>query len=298
VDGAERAVVTVDGDRLPYDDLVLALGARPMAGMPGALTFRGPADVERMRSALEELERQGGGRVIFTSRAVTSWTLPLYELALLTERWAREREVPLEVWIVTPEPSPLGVFGPEVSADVARLLSERGIVLRTGSVPEAADGGALTIPIEGSVPADLVVAMPVLVGSEIAGIPHDDMRFVPVDEFCRVAGLSGVYAVGDMTSHPIKQGGLATQQADVAAACIAGAAGAAVTPEPYRPVLRGLLLTGDTPRFLQSLDASDMPSPLDGESTLAPWWPADKIVATHLGNYLATHADLLETPAG
>ena len=57
---------------------------------------------------------------------------------------------------------------------------------------------------------------------------------------CTVAcpGLAGVYAAGDGAAFPIKQGGLAAQQADAVAESIAAAVGARVTPEPFRPVLR------------------------------------------------------------
>ena len=47
--------------------------------------------------------------------------------------------------------------------------------------------------------------------------------FVPVDPHGRVAGLERVYAAGDGTAFPIKQGGLATQQADAVAETIAAA---------------------------------------------------------------------------
>jgi sulfide:quinone oxidoreductase len=49
-----------------------------------------------------------------------------------------------------------------------------------------------------------------------------------------------VYAIGDMTNRPLKQGGLAAQQADVAAAAIGAAAGLTASSEPYRPVLRAI----------------------------------------------------------
>ena len=42
------------------------------------------------------------------------------------------------------------------------------------------------------------------------------LGFTPVDAYGRIPGGVGV-PVGDMTTRPLKQGGLATQQADVAA---------------------------------------------------------------------------------
>ena len=53
-----------------------------------------------------------------------------------------------------------------------------------------------------------------------------------------------------MTAFPVKQGGIATQEADAAAEAIAAAAGCEVEPAPFDPVLRGVLWTGGEPRYL------------------------------------------------
>jgi sulfide:quinone oxidoreductase len=112
---------------------------------------------------------------------------------------------------------------------------------------------------------------------------------VDVDHLCRVQGAERVYAAGDMTSRTIKQGGLASQQADVVAQAIAWAEGKAPAPAPYRPVLRGLLLTGETPRYLRN-DSERGSEAVAGEP---PWWPAHKIASRHLGPYLAATAGVL-----
>jgi sulfide:quinone oxidoreductase len=64
--------------------------------------------------------------------------------------------------------------------------------------------------------------------------------------------LDDVFAAGDVTAFPVKQGGLAAQQAEAAAATIAAATGADVQPRPFRPVLRGLVLTGGSPQYLRA----------------------------------------------
>ena len=74
--------------------------------------------------------------------------------------------------------------------------------------------------------------MPRLVGPPLAGLPQTRHGFVPIDRHCRVTGLPGVYAAGDITTFPVKQGGIAAQQADVAAQAIALASGADVVPSP------------------------------------------------------------------
>jgi len=98
--------------------------------------------------------------------------------------------------------------------------------------------------------------------------------------------VPGVFAAGDITAFPIKQGGLACQQADAAAMQIAADAGADVQPEPFKPVLRGMLLTERWARFLRR-DAAG-----HGEQTdvagRALWWPPTKIAGRELAGYLET----------
>jgi sulfide:quinone oxidoreductase len=292
VDAGARQVHTQGGDVLQYDALVLSMGARPEIAVRGALTFRGPRDVARLREALETLAALPAPVITFVAGSSATWTLPLYELALLTQRWASERALAVEIRIVTAEHRPLETFGPDASRQVAALLDARGIRVHTDTVPGHVVDGSLWMPIEGSIPADLAVALPYLAGPATEGLPFDDLGFVPVDDFCRVEGLADVYAIGDMTQHPVKQGGLAAQMADVAAAAIAQAAGAPVRAEPFRPVLRALLFTGELPLYLRNPPASRMASPAE-DGLVSPWWPAHKIVGAHLAPYLATHAEIL-----
>lgn len=292
IDAANHTIRT-RGDRvISYDDLILSVGAKSYAAIPGALTFRGPADVARIDTALSDLALLEHPRVIFAVSAGTAWTLPLYELALLTAAWAKESGLEIEILVLTAERHPLAPFGPEVAGQIREMLADRGIGLRCGSVAERYADGALQIPIEGSIPADLVIALPLLTGAAITGLPRDSLGFAPVDDFCRVQGLDDVFAIGDMAARPLKQGGLATQQADVAARVIAASAGAPVLAEPYEPVLRGLLFTGESPAYLRSPQAPAAALPAGGGLT-APWWPAHKIVGAHLAPYLASHAGML-----
>ena len=90
--------------------------------------------------------------------------------------------------------------------------------------------------------ADRVIAAPRIVGRAIAGVPGSWYGFVPVDDRGRVEGLHGVYAAGDMTTFPVKQGGLAAQQADAIAADIAAHLGVGDGADPPAPVLRARLV--------------------------------------------------------
>jgi sulfide:quinone oxidoreductase len=151
-------------------------------------------------------------------------------------------------------------------------------------------GGALQIAPGGSIPADRVVALPRLEGPRLNGVSSDPLGFLPTDPFAQVYGENDIWAAGDATSFPLKQGGIAAQQAEVAAESIAARAGADVEPSAFRPVLRGLLLTGMSPRFLRA-EGSPAASLIDTEPL---WWPPAKIVGRHLAPFLAKHLGLSE----
>ena len=191
----------------------------------------------------------------------------------------------VELTLVTPEDRPLALFGGDASDAVAALLAEAGIEVRTGAYPVAFGDGHLAVLPDGGVAADRVVALPRLYVPPLGGVPQTYEGFIPVDAHGRVVGLPGVWAAGDATSFPVKQGGIAAQQADTAAESIAAAAGVPVQPLPFRPVLRGLLLTGDAPRFLRGEPVARGEESL--VSTEPLWWPPAKIVGRHLAPFLA-----------
>jgi sulfide:quinone oxidoreductase len=127
--------------------------------------------------------------------------------------------------------------------------------------------------------------LPVLRGPAITGLPCDEHGFIPVDVHGRVDGLDGVFAAGDATTFPLKQGGIAAQQAEAAAEAVAVRHGCAIEPEPFRPVLRGRLITGDDDDLFLRHDISGGA----GEGAAAPralWWPPTKIAAQRLAPYL------------
>ena len=180
---------------------------------------------------------------------------------------------------------------------VRALLSDHGIRLHAGCHPARYEAGRLELVPEATLLAERVVALPRLEGSQILGIPQDADGFIATDLSGRVPGLTSVYAAGDITQFPIKQGGIATQQADAVAEVIAAQAGAAVQPHRFQPVLRGLLLTGGAPRYLrhEPHGGHGDTSTVAGE---ALWWPPSKIVGRYLAPFLASYGGLeIQPPA-
>jgi NADH dehydrogenase, FAD-containing subunit len=234
VDVTRSQVLTSRGDRLTFDALLVCCGARTRVAVPGAITFWGFGDTSAFKRLLAKLEAAEAQQVIFAAPGGVGWQLPLYEVALLTRSWLEERGSKAGLTIVTPETSPLSLFGVRASAHVAARLRDAEVGFEGDRYPIKADEEGLTVVPKSHLPADAVVALPRLLGPRIDGLPSDEHGFVPVDEYARVKGAPAVYAAGDATSFPIKQGGLAAQQADVAAESIAASFGAQVEPQPFR----------------------------------------------------------------
>ena len=276
---------------LGYDYLVVCVGGRYRAALEGATTF--PSG-EEVFDADEVINRAAAKdhRIAFVVPPGVTWSLPLYEIALMTQRAALSQKADVKLAVITPEAAPMAVFGPAASAALTQLLAARGIdFIGESTVRELSDAGIRLAPRDRALGPAEVIALPVMEGPAIDGLPADDHGFIPIDDHARVTGADDVYAAGDGTTFPIKQGGLGTQQADAAAEDIAHRLGAAGAPEPFRPVLRGKLLTGE-----ESIHLSADVAGGGGEGEVSPdflWWPPHKISARYLSPLLY-HAGAFE----
>jgi len=286
VDGAEHRVGCVGGNKLGFDSLILAPGARTRPPFADAIVFGVAGSGRAVKDMLRRLRGGEMRSAAFVAPSTAGWLLPLYELALMTARELTRSKVDgARLRLVTPEDRPLTLFGERGSESVARLLAAAGIEF-IGATRATVRRGELSLGAAGeSVAVDCVVTLPLMSGPGLTGVPAsqpDD--FIPVDEHGRVRGLADVYAAGDAVDFPVKQGGLAAQQADAVAAHIAARHGARIDAAPFRPVLRGMLLTGGEPRFMRS----DVPG-ADPDIPVAwypLWWPPTKIAGRYLAPYL------------
>jgi NADPH-dependent 2,4-dienoyl-CoA reductase/sulfur reductase-like enzyme len=194
LDVAGSFVQLEDGERLRYDDVVIATGARPRPSPWGK-----PAGVHYLRTlrdavALREDLARGGPVVIIGAGFVGC------EVAAT----AREAGVGT-VTLVDPVRVPMGrVIDPATAARLGALHREHGVVTRFGTGVEAiepAAGGLVVRLSDGSA----LAAATVVVG--IGAIAHDEWLAssgLPVggglrcDERCRAEGAPRVHAVGDV----------------------------------------------------------------------------------------------------
>jgi NADPH-dependent 2,4-dienoyl-CoA reductase/sulfur reductase-like enzyme len=239
LDVGGRKVELATGERVSYDRLVIATGARarrhPLgAGVAGFLSLRTVDDATAIRAALDgrpAVVVLGGG---FIGAEVA----------------AAARKRGLDVTMIEMLPAPMSrSLGPTVGTVLARLHEDQGVRVRLGTTITAVrrDSGGRVAELElanGSViPADVVIeglgALPAtdwLAGSGLATADG-----VACDADLRVLGHEGVFAAGDVArrmhellgeSVRIEHWTNAGEHGEIVAAAIMGAPRPASVP-PY-----------------------------------------------------------------
>jgi sulfide:quinone oxidoreductase len=289
VDPGGQVAHTSSGAALEYDALLLALGATIRPRYEHALTIDDRGLEETMHGLIQDIEEGYTHSLAFVSPGRMAWQLPMYELALMTASRAYDMNVELDMTLISPEDAPLAIFGEAASSAVAQLLARAHIKTINSAYAEIPRSGEIVInPGDRHLKVDRIVALPELYGPAVRGIPLAEHGFIRVTPYGQVPDAGPIYAAGDAIDFAIKHGGLAAQQADTAAQSIAALAGAPVTPEPFNPVIHGILLTGQAPLYLTAKITGG--AGFNSEITDGPTWsPASKIAAKYLAPYLERH---------
>jgi sulfide:quinone oxidoreductase len=276
VDTEDKSVGLSTGERLGYDALVLAVGAEALPALDQAITWDDRSDSEVLGGLVRDIEDGYTQSLAVVIPPGPGWPLRAYELALEIRRHAYDMSADLDLTIVQPDPPPLALAGDRavemVDAELER--AEIAVVTADHARIEREPRLALVLqPSERRLEVKRVLAMPVLRGRAINGIPGDRHRLIDVDAHGRVRGLDFVWAVGDCTALPLKSGGISAQQADVAAEDIAALAGADVEPRSFDLALGGELAGLPAGRFIDQRLATEQPGlamhlPAEGVSVL------------------------------
>ena len=284
VDSSTREVQLASGARLSFERLLVAVGAPTRSPSPFGVLFDRRADPAAFDDVLADLSAGLISHVTFAVPSSVQWSLPAYELALMTAAWgAVARPAGVRVSVVSHEATPLALFGAAASAAVVDVLERAGVTFYGGAEP-VLESDVLLRAGGHQLRAERIVLLPEHTGPRLAGLPSDAAGFAVVDAWGRVPGAPGVYAIGDAAAHAVKQGSLAAQQATTAARAIAFDAGLRDRLDEPRPVLRGLLRTAGGPLYLRAeLGDAEATSTISREPL---WWPPSKVAAPRLTSYL------------
>jgi len=213
---AAKGVVRTRSTSLPYDRLVLALGAELAPDLVPGLA-EGAYDLFDLDSVLQfrdAVHRVDGGTLLIAITATPFKCPPApYEYAFLVDDALRARGVREKVRLVltTPEPQPMPVAGKAVGDAVRAMLAERGIEYLAGHKPKAVDAANRRVAYENGAELEyaLLAAVPPHRAPKVvrdAGLA-DASGFVPVELGTFRAQAPNVYAVGDVAAIKLPGGG-------------------------------------------------------------------------------------------
>ncbi|MBR0788103.1 FAD-dependent oxidoreductase [Bradyrhizobium manausense] len=194
IDPKTRSVTLGNGDKLPFDRLLLATGAEPVKlQIPGA----DQPHVHTLRSVADS-------RAIIRAAGSAKRALVIGASFIGLEVAASLRARKIEVHVVAPEERPMQkVLGPEMGDFVRALHEENGVNFHLEEAVERLDGFRATLKSGAVIEADLVVVgigvKPRLALAEQAGLAAD--RGVSVSEFLETS-VSGIFAAGDIARWP------------------------------------------------------------------------------------------------
>jgi sulfide:quinone oxidoreductase len=229
VDSEAREVLIGSGDRLSYDLLVIASGARTSPeetpGLVGREWRRSIHDfytLEGSRALRRALQDFSGGRLVVNvvEMPIKCPVAPL-EFLFLADDYFTRRGLRDRVELVYATPLDGAFTKPAAARQLGSLLAEKGITVETefatGEVDS--DGKKLRSYDEREIAFDLLVTVPVHKGApfvETSGLGND-MGFVPTDPNILVTKKDDhIFALGDATDLPSsKAGSVAHFQAEV-----------------------------------------------------------------------------------
>jgi sulfide:quinone oxidoreductase len=178
VDPERRSVHLRDGVQRAYGALVLALGAKAKPRYAHATTLDDRAMDATLHGIVQDVEGGYIQSLAFVAPGRMAWPMPIYELALMTAARAYDMGVKLDVTIVTPEDSPLAVFGAAASQAVAELLEGAGVSVMTSAYAEIPDAGQVIVnPGDRHLKVDRVIALPSCSDRTSAAFPLGSMAF-------------------------------------------------------------------------------------------------------------------------
>jgi NADH dehydrogenase len=211
--------VMVEGKRsIPYDVLVVALGAEPhYFGVPGlpenALVLKKLADAQKIHDAVVKLidkARAGEPKYILIAGAGPNGVEFVSELAntvRVLERHQRLEPGALKITLADPAPELFTILAPSLRKKAVKRLEMLGVELRPGlRVAEVDKGYVKAFTVSGKnqdtlrLPADLCIwSAGVKVNSLASTLPFlkDDRGRIVLENTYMVASHPGVFAAGD-----------------------------------------------------------------------------------------------------
>jgi len=194
IDVRAQQIALANGDKIPYDRLLLATGAEPVRlAIPGA-------DLPHVRV----LRSLADCRAVIKRATTARQAVVLGASFIGLEVAAALRARKIEVHVVAPETRPMErVLGPQMGDFVRALHEQHGVIFHLEDTASAVEGNKIILKSGKALAADIVVAgigvRPRTQLAEKAGIALD--RGVLVDSYLKT-NAPGIFAAGDIARWP------------------------------------------------------------------------------------------------
>lgn len=207
-----KSEVLIGRRLMTYDYLIIALGADySPAATPGFNKYARNLYIEsgcaQIRDILHSLQN-GTVNIVVCGIPFKCPPAP-YEATMIVDSVLRKNGVrdKVKLRLITPEPQPLTILGPEAGKMVTNLLDERGIEYRPAQKVTEIQRN-MTVTESARFDHDFVFAIPVHVAPEIlkkSGL-IDQTGWIPVNPETLKTNTQNVYAIGDNAGTKIPKG--------------------------------------------------------------------------------------------
>ena len=211
----ETKTIKIGSQEIHSDALIISLGAKLVPEtIPGLkegghnlYTLTGSENIAKNLAAF-----QGGKIVILTASPVYKCPAAPYEAAMLLEYACRKKGVrkKTEIQMYAAEPGPMGTAGPKISAALKEIVESKGIHYFPAHQVVEVNPETRKLRFANGFESDydLLIYVPphqaptVLKNSGLLG----ENGWVSVDRYTLGTKFKDVYAIGDVTSIPLKMG--------------------------------------------------------------------------------------------
>ena len=204
----QNKIITTDKSQIPFDYLVIALGAgldqayldKQQFGIHNFFTSEGS---EKLKNALQNF-KSGNISIVVSSLPYKCPGAPYEGAMLINDFLNKKLKNNFSVNLYTPEPQPLPVAGPQLGNSVKEILTKKGIGFYPQNQMTAINYNERKIEfVSGnSINYDLLILIPshkaptVITESSLV----DESGWIPVNKDTLEAKYENIFAIGDVTS--------------------------------------------------------------------------------------------------
>jgi NADH:ubiquinone reductase (H+-translocating) len=208
IDPLSATVSTADGTTLGYDRLVLAVGSRVVKpDLPGLAEFSYDVDTydgaKRLQAHIRRLAEDAADPATATAVVVGAGLTGIETASELPTMMSDALGVTPRVILVDHNPHVGSDMGESARPVIENALAENRIETITGVGVTAVDERSVRLSSGDVVPAATVVWCAGMRANPLTaqfGVPCDRLGRLPVDDYLRVEGVTGVFAAGDVAA--------------------------------------------------------------------------------------------------